>query len=196
MIGLSVVLSLLCGKTGLAAENENVQYYKMLSAVEYSGKKQFRNQIETLFTVRKQPLSDDKTQYFISSSDYELSEKFEQMLEFTKASGVVSFDNNGGHIVFQRLAKLSVALTEAQLATINARADYEAVQSMASEPAKIKQFAVAQPNIGIRISVNNTETQLRSELKDLEVELKNVRYFCTEEHPSVQAIHAKIDHTK
>lgn len=74
MIGLSVVLSLLCGKTGLAAENENVQYYKMLSAIEYSGKKQFRNQIETLFTVRKQPLSDDKTQYFISSGDFELVE--------------------------------------------------------------------------------------------------------------------------
>ena len=128
--------------------------------------------------------------------DMELSEKFEQILEFSRTNGGLSFDNNGGNVVFQRLAKLSTALTEAELATINARADYEAALSMASEPAKIKQFAMAQVTAGIRVSVNDMETQLRSKLKDLEVELKNVRYFCTEEHPSVQAIHAKVNHIK
>ena len=126
----------------------------------------------------------------------ELSDKFKQMLKFTRANGVVSFDKNGGHIVFQRLAKLSDALTDAQLATINAKTDFEATQNMASEPAKIKQFAQASPTAGIRIFVNDVETQLRSELKDLEVKLKNARYHCTENHPSIQAIQAKIDHIR
>lgn len=156
------------------------------SYIEYHATRKRSTVFEVLKILRKEKVKRDK----------ELSEKFEQMLEFSKTGWVLSFDNKSGHIVFQRLTKLSEALTEAQLATINARADYEASLSMASEPAKIKQFASAQPNIGIRVSVNDIETQLRSELKNLEVELKNVRYFCTEEHPSVQAIHTKIDHIK
>jgi len=133
--------------------------------------------------------------------DKELSEKFERLLEFTRINGVVSFNDNGGHIAFQRLSKLSEALTEAQLTAINAKADYEAIESMAGEPAKIKQFAAAlsaapMVSIGVRIFINDEETQLRSELKDLEVKLKNARYHCTEEHPSIRAIHVKIDHIK
>ena len=133
--------------------------------------------------------------------DKELSEKFERLLEFTRTNGVVSFNDNGGHIAFQRLSKLSEALTEAQLTAINAKADYEAIESMAGEPAKIKQFAAAlsaapMVSIGVRIFINDEETQLRSELKDLEVKLKNARYHCTEEHPSIRAIHVKIDYIK
>jgi hypothetical protein len=44
----------------------------MLSTVEYAGKGQFRNQVETLFTVRKQFLSDDQVRYFISTNDFDL----------------------------------------------------------------------------------------------------------------------------
>jgi len=128
--------------------------------------------------------------------DKELSEKFTEMLEFTRRNGVVSFNNNGGNVVFERLTKLSEALTEAQLATTNAKADFEAVKSMAKEPAKIKQFAAASPTMGIRIFVNDVETQLQSDLKEVEIELKNARLHCTENHPSVQAIHGKIDQIK
>ena len=128
--------------------------------------------------------------------DKELSDKFAEMLEFTRKNGVVAFDTKGGHIVFERLSKLSEALTEAQLATINAKADYEATKNMANEPAKIKQFAAASPALGVRIFVNDLETQLLSQLKDAEVELKNARYHCTEDHPSVQAIRAKIDYIR
>jgi hypothetical protein len=72
----AIVLSLLLvgvfTEVGLAGENESVQYFKMLSTVEYSGKNQFKNQIESLFTARKQSVSDDKVRYLISSNDFEL----------------------------------------------------------------------------------------------------------------------------
>ncbi|MCK5472950.1 MAG: hypothetical protein KAI59_02880, partial [Planctomycetes bacterium] len=125
--------------------------------------------------------------------DKELSDKFKEMLDFTKENGVVSFDNKGGHIAFERLAKLSDALTEAQLASVNAKADYGATKSMADEPAKIKQFAAALPTAGVRIFVNDLETQLQTELRYAQTELVNARYHCTEDHPSVQAIHEKIE---
>lgn len=128
--------------------------------------------------------------------DQELSEKFQEMLEFTRKNGVVSFDNNGGHVVFERLTKLSGVLTETQLATIDAKADYEAVKSMADEPAKVKQFASASSNAGVNVFVNDVETQLLADLKQAEVELKNAKYHCTDDHPSIQAIHSKIEHIK
>ncbi len=128
--------------------------------------------------------------------DKELSQKFQQMLEFTRKNGVVSFDNKGGHIVFDRLSKLSSSLTEAQLSTVNAKADFEAAKSMENEPEKIKQFAAALPAAGVRVFVNDMETQLQTELKEAEVELQNAKYYCTEDHPSIQAIHTRIDHIK
>ncbi len=125
--------------------------------------------------------------------DMELSDKFSEMLEFTRDNGVVSFDNKGGNIVFERLATLSNALTEAELSTLSAKADFEAVESMASEPAKIRQFAAASAGAGIQVSVTDRETQLQAELRQAEMELKNARYHCTDEHPSVKALQAKID---
>ncbi len=66
------LLLLSFGRACWAMEDESVQHYKMLSSVEYSGQGQFRNQVETLLTVRKEFLSDDKVRYFISSNDFDL----------------------------------------------------------------------------------------------------------------------------
>lgn len=71
-IVVSVTLLLSFGRVCLGAESEGVQHYKMLSTVEYAGKTQFRNQVEMLFTVRKEFLSDDKVEYSISTNDFEL----------------------------------------------------------------------------------------------------------------------------
>lgn len=128
--------------------------------------------------------------------DQELSGKFTEMLEFTRKNEVVSFDNRGGNVVFERLTKLSDALTEAQLAALNAKADFEAAKSMANEPAKIRQFATASASAGIRVFVSDNETQLQSELRQAKMELEDVSYHCTEDHPTVQAIHTKIDRIK
>ena len=128
--------------------------------------------------------------------DKELSNKYEELIRFTRENGVVSFDNKGGNVVFQKLLKLSEALTESQLMTINAQADYEAVKAIADDPEKVKQFAAALPTVGVRIFINDTETQLESELRDAEVELKSTGYHVTEDHPAVKALHTKIDHIK
>ncbi len=139
---------------------------------------------EVLKIIQKEKLKRDK----------ELSGKFKQLVDFTRENGIVSFDNRGGHVVFQKLSKLSEALTEAQLVTINAKASFEAAQNISDDPAKIKQFAIAQPFAGVHIFVNDAETQLRTELQRAHVELKNARYHCTEDHPSVQAIQNKISY--
>ena len=128
--------------------------------------------------------------------DKELSDKFAELLEFTRENGVVSLSNQGGNIILERLTKLSTALTEAQLSALNAKADYEATKSMENKPAKVKQFASASSVAGVRVFVNDTESQLQAELRAAEIELKNAGYHCTEDHPAIQAIHTKIDRIK
>ena len=65
---LTLLLVLFCA-VPLAAQGESVQHYKMISTVEYVGNGQFRNQVETLFTVARQPMSDNKVHYSLSTKD-------------------------------------------------------------------------------------------------------------------------------
>ena len=53
----------------VASERESVQHYKMISVVEYSGKSQFRNQAESIFTVRQEALSGNSVRYTLSQND-------------------------------------------------------------------------------------------------------------------------------
>lgn len=94
VMALSVMLLLSSGTTGLAREMESVQHYKMISSVEYTGGGQFRNQVETLFTVRKEALSDDKVLYSLSGSN--LDPKLAQVSSPIEFSFVL--DRNTRHL--------------------------------------------------------------------------------------------------
>jgi len=153
------------------------------SYIDYDSTRRRSTVSEVLRILQKEKVKRDK----------DLTDKFDELLKFTRENGVVSFDGQGGNVVLERLNKLSGALTESQLNALNTKADYEATKSMQDDPARIKQFASASSSSGVRVSINDRETQLQAELRSAEIELKNARYHCTEEHPSVQAIHAKID---
>src|SRR3989339_2198623 len=126
--------------------------------------------------------------------DEDLEAKFAELLKFTRENGVVSFDGKGGNVVYQKLAKLADALTESQLASINAKADFGAVQSMADDPAKIRQFAISQPGSFATMLKEEVNSDLKSELRDAEVKLKNMSYYVTSEHPSIKALQARIEY--
>ena len=95
-----VLLLLLSGAVGWAAEDEVVQHYKMLSSVEYSGEGQFKNQVDTLLRVRKQFLSDDKVRYFIASSDFD-------WLKGNVSAGQQSSSSELSFIVDERTGRIS-----------------------------------------------------------------------------------------
>jgi len=156
------------------------------SYIKYHSTRKRSTASEVLHILQKEKIQRDK----------ELSGNFEKLLEFTRKNGMVSLEKSDSNMVFKRLDRLSTALTDAQLETITAKSDYEAALSMADEPDKLKQFAATQPNTGLRVYVTDVEMQLRTELREMEVEYKNVRYHCTEEHPSTQAILGKIEKIK
>lgn len=83
--------------SGLAAGTEtgNPQHYKMVSTVEYVGAGQFRNQVETLFSVESRFLSDGKVEYLISNDLDVVPEGFDNHT-FGKMSFVV--DKRSRHL--------------------------------------------------------------------------------------------------
>lgn len=72
MVALILTLLVPYGRAGVAAESRSIQHFKMLSTVEYSGKTQFKSQVETLMTVKKQFGTGDKIQYSVSSDNFDL----------------------------------------------------------------------------------------------------------------------------
>jgi hypothetical protein len=73
LIGLCTILWMPICQAGIYEQNPDVEYYKMLSTVEYTGQGQFTHQVETMLTVQKENLSRDRTEYSISSRDFNLS---------------------------------------------------------------------------------------------------------------------------
>lgn len=124
--------------------------------------------------------------------DKELATNFEELLDFTRKYGVVSFEKNGGGVLFERLKNLGNSLTEAQLGAIKAKAEFEAVQKFASEPLKIKQYALAQPETGEGLFESETEKQQRNELTELKSELDSAALECSDDHPTMKALRSKI----
>jgi len=153
----------------------------VLSYITYHRERKRDTASEVLKILQKEKLSRDEY----------LSEKFQEMITFTEDNGMVSFDGRGGNVVFEMLKTLSIALSEAEMAALTAKADFQAVQGMAQDAAKIRQFAAASAGESLRVP--DRETQLQAELRQAETELKDARYHCTEEHPSVQALKAKLD---
>jgi len=124
--------------------------------------------------------------------DKELSEKFDSLLEFTRKNGVTAFEHQGSNIVIQRLSTLSNALTQAQLDTINAKADLEAAEKMASDPERLKYMALSNTEGAASAISNSEERGIRFRLQELQQQLEEAKRVCTDEHPLVTELKAKI----
>ncbi len=128
-----------------------------------------------------------------SKRDVELASKLKEMLEFKKASGALSFENDQGNIVIQRLAKLSDALTTAQLETISAKVDDEAAKAMVDDPAKIRQLVEARHAGGVYISAGSRDdAELRQELRLTRQRVSELARDYSEQHPGLQAAKARV----
>ena len=124
--------------------------------------------------------------------DQELSEQMKQMLEFSQKNGLVAISGNSSNIVLQRYSKLSDALTQTQLETINAKAEYEALLNMKDDPSKIRQIVRTISINAANPALKEREAQLQVQLTQFESRLDELLKNCTENHPSVKATKARI----
>ena len=154
--------------------------------ITYHARQKRSTALEVLKILRK-----DKDKY-----DKELGEQLKAMLAFKQEHKTLSFERDKGNIVLERLAKLSDALTGAQLDMIDTKAAYDAVKAMMTDPAKVKQLVQAQHTTGVYISFDREETEIRTDLNRLEVQLVAVKREYTADSPRLQVLQGKINELK
>ena len=127
--------------------------------------------------------------------DQELEEKRRLLLDFTRINGTVSLDNEQDAIIMKRLARLSEALTEAQLEMVQTKAEYDSASAMLSNPEQIKQLVQAQSPDGESLS-SDSQQQLYDELKQLQSQLETLMREVTANHPNRQSIEIRLARLK
>lgn len=126
--------------------------------------------------------------------DAELAEKSRAVYEYKVANGTLSFESDHGNIVMQRLAKLSDALTDAELMTTTAKANFDAAVAVGLSPQKMRRLLEAE-NIAGRTLPGESEIEereTRAELSRVETQLALVRERYGKGHPTLAALETVI----
>ena len=124
--------------------------------------------------------------------DQQLEAKMNGLLEFKKANGALSFKNDEGNIVTQRFARLSAALTQAQLDRIEAESACKTAQTLkngsgSDDSGNYRDFILAAGS-----AKSNGDGQLAASISLANMKLAALKLSYTDEHPIVQAAKAKI----
>jgi capsular exopolysaccharide synthesis family protein len=133
-------------------------------------------------------LTEEKTK-----RDAELDTKLQAMMGFKQKSEGLAFgtdqDNN---VILRKLERLSTALTDAQLATVDSNSFYEVARKMENDPAGLRQFVEAQRARSVYISTANEVSSLRSEAKRLQRERADCLHHLQSGAPAIAALDAEI----
>jgi len=124
----------------------------------------------------------------------ELIDQLKATMDFKKENEALAFESNRGNIILQKLERLSIVLTEAQLATVESKSLYESTERMISDPVGFKQFVEAERTRSIYIPVDREEAELKSKLDQLQRRRADRLRQLTAGHPAVTAIETEIAH--
>jgi capsular exopolysaccharide synthesis family protein len=119
-------------------------------------------------------------------------EKLTAMMNFKKENIGLAFEGEKGNIVIGRLDRLSEALTEAQLATIEGKSAYESAKDMLGDPAKLRRYIEAHRTTGTYVVTDTEEAALKSTLNQLQLRREYYLSQVKSDHPAVKALESKI----
>lgn len=126
--------------------------------------------------------------------DQELQSKVHQLIELKESARTLSFDNDRGNPILQRLASLSEALTAARMETVNAKSDYEqARRILDNDPQKLKQVEHQQNLGGVAVASVAEANLIRSRLFALQQQLEDLKRQYMPEHPLVRTQQQRVD---
>jgi len=123
----------------------------------------------------------------------ELSEKLKALMDFKRRHVALAFESENGNTMRRQLESLSTAMTNAQLATIRAKSEYDFAEAMVKDPAGPKQFLDSQQARGVYVSTTSQRDFLESALGELRRRRADrLRQVVTGNHPSVKALDTEI----
>jgi len=126
--------------------------------------------------------------------DKELNERLQAMMDFKQKSESLAFGaNQDSNVILRNLERLSMVLTEAQLATLESKSFYAVAQKMADDPTGLRQFVEAQRARSVYVTAATEATALRSELKRLQRERADYLHQLKSDAPAIAALNVQIE---
>ena len=132
-----------------------------------------------------------------ADNDAVLEKKMQELVDFKQANGTLSFagPEGKGNIILERLAKLSDALTQAQLTTFEAEAAYQAARRMLSDPVLVTRMVEAQQSQSTNQS-DKEYGELLAELRKNQTDLLSLRQRGIIRNSSTDELEGRINFLK
>jgi capsular exopolysaccharide synthesis family protein len=118
-----------------------------------------------------------------------------QMVDYKRQSGVLSLKEDKGNTAMERAEALASAETTANMATMEARAQRDAIKAALATPESIAAFVEAQQSKG-RDSGDPEYQELRSQLTQLTLTQSTGNTIQGPNHPRVQILQSVVDALK
>jgi capsular exopolysaccharide synthesis family protein len=123
--------------------------------------------------------------------DAELQRHLQEMLKFKEDNGALSFQDDKGNIILERLAKLSETLTDAELNTLTAKTEFEQAQAILRDPVLIARFVGSQQTKSQ--DGNDKELdELRTSLQQHRLEKARIEQFEGQNSNFIQAANGQM----
>ncbi len=116
------------------------------------------------------------------TNEIELKTKREKLFELARSNGAITLEE-GDNIELARLAKISEALTVAELELTEIQTLYDTVNALVDKPEQIKSLALSDSTFS-----DSEDRRLREELQTLEKQLSDIQQKATGQHPAVYSI--------
>ena len=121
----------------------------------------------------------------------ELESRLQEMLQFRKGHGALSFHDDKGNIIVERLATLSGLLTTAEANTLDLRTQYEAVKAILNDPAAIGAF-VQSETMKQKDWGDKEYDQIRDQLQQYTVALNGTSHVLGDGSRSIKVLESDI----
>ena len=154
------------------------------SYITYQNKKQRTTASQLLGMLQKEK----------EKAEGELSTANKRMVAFRQENGALSFESDKGNIITQRLEQLSNELTQAQIATLQAKVMLDAATVVGDDPTKLKQLVAADRNSQVENAGGNSD--LWNEYRRLKRAAQQARDIYGPDHRLVKAYEQQLDNLK
>ncbi len=127
----------------------------------------------------------------------EVLAKQQQIVQFRRENkGIILGSNRDDNIVTRRVEALLTQLSEAQLATIQAKFLCRTAETMADDPVGLAQFLEAWQGRGVGGTTTDKAATLQAELKRMERNKADVLLELKPNHPAVVAVDSEIERVR
>ncbi len=116
----------------------------------------------------------------------EWNAKQKELLEFQRANGELSFENERGNVIVDRLARLSEALTAAQQRRIEAETAYRTASEAAKTPEGVRGLIELLQSQGNGYTADPEYAELQRQLHSLQIPLASLQQRLMQQHALVR----------